>query len=229
MVSLGPLYNLPNARVHRHLRKEIPLPPTSDALKAFTILPCTPVADRCECLEKRAISCVFSNTSSNNTAAIIEELMKFACSQTAWFGGCAWLAGYGAQGAYGPFSGCSPTTKLSYVLSQYYQVSGRQDAACNFSGNATVIPTGPTDIDALWDAGDSCVIDFPLRLQVPADPTPSFPSTKGVSNPGATQTGGSKDNATKNNGTPGFVDARGAFIAIFASVIGFAGGMFVLL
>ncbi|KAG8920776.1 1,3-beta-glucanosyltransferase gas1 [Tulasnella sp. 417] len=197
-------------------------PSNTDAFHASTTLPRTPVNDVCECLEKRAFGCVFSNTSSNTTSAIVAELMEFACSQTEWVGGCEILTANGANGTYGAFSVCSPTTKLSYALSMYYLLSGNQAAACDFSGNATIISTGPTDIDARFNAEISCGTKFPVGIKVPIDPTPTFPSTKG-------QTGGSNNDLTKNNDAAGFVDAGDALFTIFASVMGLAGGMFVLL
>ncbi|KIO26570.1 carbohydrate-binding module family 43 protein [Tulasnella calospora MUT 4182] len=199
--------------------------PAKTAFLASTTLPRTPVNDVCECMEKNAFSCVFSNTSSNNTAPILGELLNYACSQLDAVGGsCLHITADGATGSYGPFSVCSPATKVSYAFSQYYQRSGRQAASCDFSGNATVIHTAPTDADAADYAIISCAHAFPVGIKVPTDPTPTSPSTKG----GATQTGSSNNNVPKNNGAAGFVDARGALITMAASIIGLAGGMFVL-
>ncbi|KAG8929853.1 1,3-beta-glucanosyltransferase gas1 [Tulasnella sp. 417] len=191
-------------------------PSNTDDLRASTTLPRTPTNDVCECLEKKAFGCVFSNTGSNNTSDIIDELFSYACSQIEGIGGCAQLSADGATGTYGLFSVCSPTTKLSYALSLYYAQSG----SCNFDGNATVISTGPTNIDAAFNAMISCTTEYPIGIKVPADPTPTVPSTKGASHP--TQPGDLISAA-------GFADARGTLITMIASVGGVAGGMFLLL
>ncbi|KAG8957818.1 1,3-beta-glucanosyltransferase gas1 [Tulasnella sp. 408] len=205
-------------------------PPKSTAFLASTTLPPTPLHNVCDCLEKNAFSCVFSNTASSNTSPIIGELLNYACSQLGTLGGsCVPLGADGAAGTYGPFSVCDPATKLSYALSEYYEGSNRQAAACSFSGNATVLSTAPASAQAADAAASSCASANPATTGVPADPTATSPSTKGAASPGATQTGSSGSNSGSNNNGAGFVDARGALITMAASVIGLAGGMFVLL
>ncbi|KIO28388.1 carbohydrate-binding module family 43 protein [Tulasnella calospora MUT 4182] len=205
-------------------------PAKSDTFLASTALPPTPVNNVCDCLEKNAFSCVFSNTSSKNTSPVIGELLNYACSQLGTLGGsCLPIGADGAAGTYGPFSVCDPATKLSYALSEYYELSNRQAAACSFSGNATVLSTAPASAQAADAAASSCASASPAGTQVPTDPTPTSPSTQGAASAGATQTSGSNNNGTKNNGAASFVDARGALITMAASVIGLGGGMFVLL
>ncbi|KAG8912691.1 1,3-beta-glucanosyltransferase gas1 [Tulasnella sp. 417] len=204
-------------------------PAKSDAFLGSTTLPPTPVHNVCNCLEKNAFSCVFSNTNSKNTSPIIGTLLNYACSQLGTLGGsCLPIGADGGAGTYGPFSVCDPSTKLSYALSEYYELSNRQAASCNFDGNATVISTAPASAQAADAAASSCASANPAGTQVPSDPTSTSPSTQGAASPGATQSG-SISNGTKNNGAAGFVDARSALIAVAASVIGLAGGMFVLL
>ncbi|KAG8919118.1 1,3-beta-glucanosyltransferase gas1, partial [Tulasnella sp. 417] len=202
-------------------------PSKTEAFLASTALPPTPVKDVCECLQKNVFSCVFSNTSSKNTSPVIGQLLNYACSQIGTVDGtCLPIGADGAAGRYGLFSVCDPATKRPYVFSQYYQLSGRQAASCNFSGNATVISTAPSDIEAADAAAVACVSTFPTGTQVPTDPTVTSPSTHGAASPGTTQNG---NNGSNNNGATGISDARGAVIAMAASVIGLAGGMFVLI
>ncbi|KAG9045555.1 1,3-beta-glucanosyltransferase gas1 [Tulasnella sp. UAMH 9824] len=205
-------------------------PGKSDAFLASTILPPTPLHNVCDCLEKNVFSCVFSNTKSSNTSPIIGTLLNYACSQLGTLGGsCVPIGADGAAGTYGPFSVCDPATKLSYALSEYYEGSNRQATACSFDGNSTVLSTAPASAQAADAAASSCASANPATTQVPTDPTATSPSTKGAASPGATQTGGSSNNNGSNNNGAGFVDARGALITMAASVIGLAGGMFVLL
>ncbi|KAG8919117.1 1,3-beta-glucanosyltransferase gas1 [Tulasnella sp. 417] len=200
-------------------------PPKTQGFLAGTALPPTPANNVCDCLEKNALSCVFSNTKSNNTSPIIGELLNYACSQLGTLGGsCNPIGADGATGTYGPFSVCDPSTKLSYALSEYYELSNRQAAACVFGGNSTVLSTAPASAQAAGAAASSCASANPAGTHVPSDPTPTSPSTKGAASPGATQSG-SISNGTKNNGAAGFVDARGALITVAASVIGLAGGI----
>ncbi|KAG9045554.1 1,3-beta-glucanosyltransferase gas1 [Tulasnella sp. UAMH 9824] len=206
-------------------------PAKSDAFLASTTLPPTPLDDVCDCLEKNAFSCVFSNTKSSNTSPIIGTLLNYACSQLGTLGGsCVPIGADGAAGTYGPFSVCDPATKLSYALSEYYEHSNRQAAACVFGGNSTVLSTAPASAQAADAAASSCASANPPKTQVPTNPTPTSPSTKGAVSPGATQTGSNSigNNSSNHNGA-GFIDARGALITMTASVIGLAGGMFVLL
>lgn len=203
-------------------------PAQSTSWLASNTLPPTPVSAVCDCLQKNAFSCVFSNTASNNTAPIIGDLLNYACAQLGTLGGtCNPIGASGANGTYGPFSVCDPATKLSYALSEYYELSNRQATSCSFSGNATVLSTAPASAQAADAAASSCAAANPATTQVPAAPTSTAPSTQGAASAGATQpasTGGSK-----NNNAAGFVDARGALVTMAVSVVGLAGGMFVLL
>ncbi|KAG8957819.1 1,3-beta-glucanosyltransferase gas1, partial [Tulasnella sp. 408] len=197
-------------------------PPKSTAFLASTTLPPTPLNNVCDCLEKSAFSCVFSNTKSSNTSPIIGELLNYACSQLGTLGGsCVPIGADGAAGTYGPFSVCDPATKLSYALSAYYEGSNRQAAACVFGGNSTVLSTAPASAQAANAAASSCASANPAKTQVPTQPSATSPSTKGAVSPGATQTGSGSIGGSNNNGA-GVVDVRGALITMAASVIGLA-------
>lgn len=202
-------------------------PAATTAFLASTTLPPTPLDTVCQCLEKNAFSCVFSNTSSNNTSPIIGELLNYACTQLGTLGGtCTPIGADGATGTYGPYSVCDPATKLSYALSEYYELSNRLATSCDFSGNATVLSTAPASAQAADAAASSCASASPAGTQVPTDPSSTAPSTQGAASPGATKPASTNGS---NNNAAGFVDARGALITMAVSVVGLAGGMFVLL
>ncbi|KAG8971623.1 hypothetical protein FRB90_010434, partial [Tulasnella sp. 427] len=116
-------------------------------------------------------------------------------------------------------------TKLSYALSEYYELSNRQATSCDFAGNATLVSTGPASAQAASAAASSCASSAPTGTTVPGAPTSTAPSTQGGTSTGTSSSSG---NNTKSAAV-GFPDARGALVTVVASVAGLAAGMFVLM
>jgi len=107
------------------------------ALTASNTLPATPNADACNCLND-ALSCRFTPAVADYSD-VAGELLNVACSLLGESGGnCDDIGSDGATGVYGRLSGCDPTIKLSYVMSQFYEAEDRNEMACGFSGNATL-------------------------------------------------------------------------------------------
>ena len=134
-------------------------PAAGSSFNASTTLPPTPNNAACSCLEKN-LSCQFTPV-TNNVSAIVGELLDNACSLLGQNGQtCNEISSNGTTGVYGLVSGCDPSmsslciislysqhflgTELSYVMSNYYEVTGKNSQSCFFSGNATVNPLSVT-------------------------------------------------------------------------------------
>lgn len=112
-------------------------PSTNSSFLASSQLPPTPNEKSCGCL-LNDLSCKFTPQTSNYNG-IVGQLLDTACSLLGQKGGnCNDIGGSGANGTYGRVSGCDPTIKLSYVMSEYYEANNRQAQACSFAGNGTV-------------------------------------------------------------------------------------------
>ncbi|KAG8937260.1 1,3-beta-glucanosyltransferase gas1 [Tulasnella sp. 419] len=194
---------------------------------ASTNLPDTPTSQSCDCLNANAFSCVFSNTASNGTSLIVGDLLNYGCSQLGQLGStCDPIGANGATGTYGAFSECDPNTKLSYVLTQYYELTNRNSASCSFAGNATIVSTGPANAQAANSAASSCATAGPTGTVVPTAPATSARGN----NAGTTQTAGGNGNSNQNNAamsTLGDSKVVSAVLALTVSAV--AGGFWVLL
>ncbi|KAF8078249.1 glycoside hydrolase family 72 protein [Lyophyllum atratum] len=130
-------------------------PTVNNTFVASTTLPPTPNEPACDCLLS-TLSCRFTPASTNYTA-VVGQLLDTACSLVGQKGGsCDDIGGNGQTGVYGRLSGCDPTIKLSYIMSQYYQLNNRQGEACSFAGNGTVNPLAPSSPAAADAAASSC-------------------------------------------------------------------------
>jgi len=159
-------------------------PASSPAFDASTTLPPTPNDAACSCLENN-LSCQFEPL-TNNVTAVVGTLLDFGCSSLASSGGsCNDIGGNGSTGVYGSVSGCSPSVKLSYVMSQYYEANHRNSQACSFGGNGTVNGLASPSVSAAA-AASSCFANSSAVF------TPSAPATTGGgSSPTAGHTGSS--------------------------------------
>jgi hypothetical protein len=120
-------------------------------------LPPTPNANACDCLTNTAFSCIFT-PKTTNTSTIIGQLLDYGCSSLPGVGGsCAEIGADGAAGTYGKLSYCDPPTKLSYVMTEFYELSKRDGQTCNYSGNASIVSTAPSSTAAVHTAEDSCL------------------------------------------------------------------------
>ncbi|KAF9478693.1 glycoside hydrolase family 72 protein [Pholiota conissans] len=157
--------------------------PTSSFLASNT-LPPTPNEAACNCVES-ALGCRFTPTTSNSTA-IVGSLLDTGCSLLGSSGGsCADIGGDGQTGVYGRLSGCDPTIKLSFVMSEYYELNGKTATACSFSGNGTVNSAAGASASA---AASSCIAN-PSAVFTPSA-APTSGSNSGTSSGKPSTSGG---------------------------------------
>jgi hypothetical protein len=176
-------------------------PTTNSTFLAGTKLPPTPNEKACECLQSQ-LSCKFT-PQTNNYNTIVGQLLDTACSLLGGKGGnCNDIAGDGATGTYGRVSGCDPTVKLSYIMSQFYEANNRQGQACSFAGNGTVNPLAPTSAAAANAAASSCVAN-PDATFVPS----AAPNSGGSSSSGS-GTKGSSSSSPHNGAVNVFGDGK---------------------
>ncbi|TFK36800.1 glycoside hydrolase family 72 protein [Crucibulum laeve] len=178
-------------------------PSTNDTWVASTNLPPTPNAAACNCLES-TLTCQFTPSVSNYTA-VVGSLLDTGCSLLGQAGGnCNDIGSNGQTGVYGRLSDCDPTIKLSFVMSQYYELNNRNAQACSFAGNGTVNPLAPSSSAAANAAASSCISNPGATF------TPSAVSTSG----NGAQSGGGSSNTSQNTTKNGAVSLVGDINAI---------------
>ncbi|KAH9911428.1 Glucanosyltransferase-domain-containing protein [Epithele typhae] len=179
-------------------------PATNDAWMASITIPPTPNDASCSCLDS-VLSCLFTPQTSN-VSAIVGSLLDFTCSQLGQNGGnCNDISGNGTLGTYGRVAFCDPSTKLSFVMSEFYEITNRVATSCDFSGNATVNSKAPSSIQDANAAASSCLAS-PSAVFTPSAPT--------------TTTGGSK--ATDSGSSPGKSGAASLLGAQSTAIVGVA-------
>ncbi|KAJ3506093.1 hypothetical protein NLJ89_g7068 [Agrocybe chaxingu] len=158
-------------------------PASTSTFLASSTLPPTPNEAACNCLES-SLSCRFTPATSNYTT-VVGELLNVGCSLLGQSGGsCTEIGGDGQTGVYGRLSGCDPTIKLSYVMSQFYEANDRNAQSCSFAGNGTVNPLAPSG--SASSAASSCIANPSAVFTPSAVPTTANSGASG----GATTTGG---------------------------------------
>lgn len=172
---------------------------------ASSTLPPTPNTATCDCIAKNSFSCLYSPTTQAGINGL-GSLLDTGCQLLGQAGGsCDAIAGNGQTGTYGPLSGCSPATKLSYVFSQYYERTNRNAQSCSFSGNATLASPMPSSSAAAAAAQSSCITSGPTGVV-----TPTAPAT---SNAPAASSTGSSGGSGSHNGV-----GKGAVVGLAAAV-----------
>ena len=194
-------------------------PPQNSTWLASTTLPPTPSDASCQCLES-SLSCVFS-PQTTNTSAIVGSLLDFTCSSLGQVGGnCDDISANGTTGSYGRVAFCDPATQLSFVMSEYYELTNRAATSCDFSGNATINRNAPSSVSAENAAASSCLSNPSAVF------TPSAPASTAGGSSGSTGTGGSSgNNNNNNNGAIGLLGGSpqallGLGVAFVCSVLG---------
>ncbi|CAE6461996.1 unnamed protein product [Rhizoctonia solani] len=187
-------------------------PSADSSFVASSTLPPTPNTATCDCIAKNSFSCLYTPTTPAGVAGL-GSLLDTGCQLLGQAGGsCNDIAGNGQTGVYGPLSGCSPATKLSYVFSQYYERTSRNAQSCAFNGNATLASPMPASSEAAASAQASCITSGPTGVVTPTAPATSAaaPSSTGSSGGGNGNGGGSGNN---NNGV-----GKGAVVGVVAAV-----------
>ncbi|PBL00945.1 glycoside hydrolase family 72 protein [Armillaria gallica] len=201
-------------------------PTTNDTFAASSTLPPTPNEDACNCLF-RSLDCQFTPQTSNYSA-IVGELINTACSLLGSSGGsCDDIGGSGANGTYGRLSGCDPTIKLSYVMSEYYERNNKDAQACSFSGNGTVNSAASNAVAT--SAATSCVSN-PSATFVPSSPATLAGGSGGSSSTSTGSSGSSGSSGGGSNGAVEIVADRTVVFGVFGLVaIGVISGVWTLL
>ncbi|EPQ61101.1 glycoside hydrolase family 72 protein [Gloeophyllum trabeum ATCC 11539] len=187
-------------------------PGQNDTFLASTTLPPTPSDAECGCMAG-ALSCRFTPPSSNDTATV-GALLNYGCSLLGQAGlSCNDIAANGSTGTYGRASFCDPETKLSYVMSQYYESQNKNQQACSFGGNGTVHSTSAS----ASAVASSCI----------ANPSATFTPSAPASATGGSSTGGSGSSGSNHSGAlSGFsLDSRAIFGVGLMIVVSAFGGI----
>ncbi|KXN81117.1 1,3-beta-glucanosyltransferase gel4 [Leucoagaricus sp. SymC.cos] len=197
----------------------------TNSFVASNNLPPTPNLSACDCLEN-ALGCQFTPATSNYST-IAGELLNVGCSLLGQSGGsCTDIGGDGQAGTYGRISGCDPTVKLSYVMSQYYELNNRNAQACSFAGNGTVNPLAPSASAAANSAASSCISN-PGATFTPTAPAGSNSGSSSGGGNGGSSSGSSGSNS--HNGVPkAFGDAKPLVGVAAMAVISLIGGLWTL-
>jgi hypothetical protein len=185
---------------------------------ASTTLPPTPNDAACQCLE-RTLSCQFTPQTSDFTA-IVGDLLNTGCGLLGSSGGnCNDIAGNGATGSYGRVSYCDPSTKLSFVFTEYYQANNRNPSSCGFGGNATVNSAAPSDLSSANAAATACF----------ASASAVFTPTAPASGSGNGPTGSTASSSGKSSGAIPLVgDAKAVWGMAAMVVMTVASGVWML-
>ncbi|KAI0762691.1 Glucanosyltransferase-domain-containing protein [Fomes fomentarius] len=184
---------------------------------ASTTLPPTPNDAACKCLGSN-LSCLFTPKTSD-PRTIVGSLLDFACSDLGQVGGnCNEISADGGNGTYGRVAFCDPDTKLSFVMSEFYELTSRKATSCDFSGNATVNANAPPSISSANVAASSCLTN-PSATFTPTSPPSATGSGSGSSGSNGGNGGG--------NGAIGLLGGSpqallGVVIAVLFTVLGSA-------
>jgi len=182
-------------------------PAQNTSFLASSTLPPTPNDAACRCLEAN-LDCLF-NPQTSNTTSILGPLLDTACGLIGTAGGnCNALSANGQTGTYGLVALCDPSTKLSFAMSQYYELSKRNAQACSFAGNGTV--NSKASSATASSVASSCLASA-TGTTVPTPPASTQPGSA------STSAKSGKSGATTT------VDSRallGVFLMVVVSVAG---------
>jgi len=194
-------------------------PAQSDTFLASTKLPPTPNAATCACLHS-TFACQFTPTTPN-VSTIVGPLIDTTCQYLGQVNGnCNQIAGDGQTGTYGAVSFCDPSTKLSYIMDQYYELTNRNAQSCNFAGNATINSQAPSSSSAVSAAQSSCLANPSATF------VPSAAATSGTSRPTSTSSSGSNSNGA--NAAAGLMNREAVMGTLVAAVFTVIGAAFTL-
>jgi len=185
-------------------------PTTNDTFDASTSLPPTPNDAACSCLEN-ALPCRFS-PQTTNYSVIVGDLIDTGCSLLGQNGSTSCNAIGGGNGTYGSVSGCDPTIKLSFVMSEWYTLNNNQEVACSFGGNGTVNQAASSTAP---DAAASSCIANPSSTFVP-----TAPSTTASTIPGSVNTTGNPNSKSGAISLPANNVVFSLVIVTFVSSLG---------
>ncbi|CAO1613233.1 unnamed protein product [Sympodiomycopsis kandeliae] len=185
-------------------------------------LPPTPDPAYCSCLQSNAWPCQ-ATQASDNSPEILGLLLGQACSYIGQQGGnCDDLTANGTTGVYGNVSFCAPHQRLSWAMSELYELSNYTASSCDFAGNAT-LPRGPVTNSSSLDIAEQeqkCSSDHPIGVKTPVVGQEGY--TGSGTNTGSSS-GGNDD--SKGNGNAASASHSASMLAMGASslaVVSFA-------
>lgn len=181
-------------------------PTSNDTFFSSTTLPPTPSDKACNCLEQ-SLSCRFTPVTSNFNVEV-GQLIDAACNFLGQKGASCDAIG-GGNGTYGLVSSCDPTIKLSFVMSEWYELNNRDPQACSFSGNGTVNSSAASAATA---AASSCIASASATF-VPSAPTTTASSIAG------SQTTSSGNNGGSNKGSGALPEQNVVMSILLLSII----------
>lgn len=201
-------------------------PGANSSFLASTTLPPTPNDTACACVVN-SLSCQFTPQTSNTTA-ILGDLLNFGCSSLGQAGGnCNDIAGNGATGTYGRMESCDPASKLSFVMTSFYEATNRNAQSCSFNGNATINKNAPSDTNGVNAAVSACLANSAATF---TPTTPSNTPGSGSSGGGSGSNSGSGSSSSHNAavGSKGLIFQSGAIGAGLMLVMTVAAGFLTL-
>ncbi|KAK6461980.1 Glucanosyltransferase-domain-containing protein [Scheffersomyces coipomensis] len=161
--------------------------------QANSTLPPTPDADVCSCMVD-SLNCIVS---SNVNADDYADLFNYVCSVI----DCSGISANGTTGQYGSFSPCSAEDQLNFVLNLYYLENGSNNAACSFSGSATIksAATASSCVAVLSSAGVSGLGSVSVTL---GGSTATGKSSSGSGSASGSQSSSSSTSSGKSSDAP---------------------------
>lgn len=167
-------------------------PGQNSSFIASTTLPPTPNDTACACVVN-TLSCQFTPQTSNTTG-IVGTLLDEACGLLGQQGlNCNDIAGNGTTGTYGRLEFCDPASKLSFVMTEFYEATNRNAASCNFAGNATINQNAPSNTNNLNSAVSACLVNSAATF------TPTTPATSSGGGSGSGGSGSSGGSSPKSS------------------------------
>ncbi|KAH8120521.1 glycoside hydrolase family 72 protein [Phellopilus nigrolimitatus] len=173
-------------------------PQQNSSFLASTTLPPTPNDTACACVVN-TLSCRFT-PQTDNTTVLVGTLLDTACGLLGQNGDtCNDISGSGSSGIYGRFALCDPASKLSFVMTEFYEATNRNAQSCDFAGNATINTNAPSNTGALNSAVSTCLANTDSTF------TPTEPASGG-------STGGSGSGSSTKSSSSGAL-SHSAFLA----------------
>jgi hypothetical protein len=122
---------------YKPTNKAASCPPLDADWQASNLLPPTPNAGLCTCMQE-SLSCV---RASGLDSSDYGDIFSFICGKSPAV--CAGINGNATNGVYGAYSMCDDGAKLDYVLDAYYQSQQKASTACDFNSQAQVVSAKP--------------------------------------------------------------------------------------
>ncbi|OMH79389.1 pH-responsive protein 1 [Zancudomyces culisetae] len=166
-------------------------PSVSSTWMSSSTLPPPPSESVCSCMVK-SLSCVVGSSYSTDDTGMVNALSNSAstiCGLTS----CADVTADSKNGTYGPYSYCSSTQRLQWIINKNYLNQNKNSSACKITGAPlNVVSPSQSNINSCPNSSSSSVTDAPTA--------PSGTKPGGSSNSGGSS---SSDGSSSQSGTTG--------------------------